>query len=421
MSKNGSERCNATKKSGEPCKNFPMTDCDFCYIHSLGKSKGVVWWKNPIGHLLAIVGILATLWFGVFGATSENQRDIQLKQDEAAIDRQTKHDEVMEWIGDIDKRAEKAGITISPEDVLAYRSIVAKIYGDLQPKAIIRLRDTLPSLTDTTSHVVDISIRSAQADQEILTIVNAFPRSSPVDEDQVLAFASLLSDVGASKGVLVCNSGFTRSAKALAPTLGIGLTSVQDAQSRKWHDDIDIPVILVKKKVSFWFKPTISFKKGDTLPRTINDWHFSVDGGTNTFTLPEIFIDLWERKEIPRESREPRKIALDFSQWKLKLDSPQEWRTIKDCSFLYRIDETAWLKYYTPTEYTAVEDELSHNVETTSFHVQVGPLQHDTDWIRIPDKELFLTRNKGVLILFEESLTSFEEMKDEEIFIKKIE
>lgn len=320
-------------------------------------------------------------------------------------------------IASIERRAPSP---LSPEEKMAYREIVANIYGDLQPEAIIRLRDKLPSLTNTTSHVVDISIRSVQAGQEVLTVVNTIPELSPVDKDRVLAFANILSDVGATKGILVSNAGFTRAAISIAPTLGIGLASIQDAQSRKWADDIDIPVVMVKKKVLMQFHPVMFLEKGDSLSTNLIEWRFSIDNGSNTFTVVDAFRYLWDNNLIPHDPAEAQQINLDFSQWMLQVNSTAQWRRLSDCQLLYKIDETTWLRYFTPSEYTAIKDELSHNIETTTLGVKVGPIQQDANWLLIPDRLQFLSRSKGVLILFEEVLSDLGEITPEGMRVKKL-
>ena len=61
------EKCKRITKKGERCRNFPMNNSDYCYMHSLGKIKHVPWWKNFTIHLtflpivLAIIGYYFTI------------------------------------------------------------------------------------------------------------------------------------------------------------------------------------------------------------------------------------------------------------------------------------------------------------------------------------------------------------------------
>ncbi|MBT4483197.1 MAG: hypothetical protein HOC71_05920 [Candidatus Latescibacteria bacterium] len=394
-----------------------MKDCEYCYAHSLGRTKGVIWWKNPIVHLALAIVISAILF--CMGPSRKNQTTIIKNQITDKIDRRYMHEEKIALLTDLKKRKDSKGGVISPEDSLAYMAIVVKIYGDLQPEAVIHILDRIPSLTSSSSHVVDISIRSVQAGQEVLTVVNVNLGTSPVDEHEVLEFARLLTDVGASKGVLVCNSGFTRAAKALAPSAGIGLCSIQDAQSRKWSDDIKVPVLMIELKAQISFNFIVPLEEGDKKPR-VSSSQFSFDEGATTFTIPGLFTDLWNHNSIPHNPQEPQQINLDYSGWKLRIESPQKWVPVDSCRFVYKLEEEAWLKYYTPLEYTAIQDHLSQNVKTTSLHVKVGPFIRDDSWIRVSDQKSFVSRSRGVIFVLKEVLTTLDEFTNERTRMRKV-
>ncbi len=403
MNNNNHGKCKTTKRNGEPCKNFPMAECDFCYVHSLGKTKGVVWWKNPNGHILAVIGILATVWFGIFGPTRANQEAIQNNQVEAVADRQSKHDEIAKLLADISKCAGISGTDISLEDALAYKAIVAQIYGNLNPKAVIRLSDAISSQTNDITHTVDISIRSVQANQEILTVINIYPTSFPIDEKKVQSFAEVLSDLGASKGIMVCNAGFTRPAKTLAPGLGIELCSIQDSRYRKWSEDIKIPVLLTKQKPFVSFRSTMRIEAGEVLPIELAKWRFSRDKGGTSFSVVDIFMDLWNRKLIPQSQEGLQKINLNANDWFRWSVTKSTWIPVSQPVLIYDIREQGtWLKYFTPKEYMAVQDEQSQNITVTKLDVRLGPFEIDNTWIPVSDKSLLISRNRGVLLSLEQ-------------------
>jgi hypothetical protein len=46
------------------------------------------------------------------------------------------------------------------------------------------------------------------------------------------AFAAVVEDVDATRGVMVCRSGFSQSAKTFVRNKGIGLYNLHDAESR---------------------------------------------------------------------------------------------------------------------------------------------------------------------------------------------
>src|SRR5436190_18383055 len=69
---------------------------------------------------------------------------------------------------------------------------------------------------------IDISIRGKVGDVDLLYIVQCKDyRTHPADIKTIGEFSSVIKDVEASKGFLVCTSGFARSNRQYAKTLGI--------------------------------------------------------------------------------------------------------------------------------------------------------------------------------------------------------
>jgi tetratricopeptide (TPR) repeat protein len=76
-------KCASKTKTGDSCKNLPMKGCRYCYIHSIGKLRGVTFFKNFWTHLLAVIGIILTVigiilscHFFAVGPTLSNQEKI---------------------------------------------------------------------------------------------------------------------------------------------------------------------------------------------------------------------------------------------------------------------------------------------------------------------------------------------------------
>jgi hypothetical protein len=311
--------------------------------------------------------------------------------------------EVANLIQSIKSRSEISRETNPPEELMAYREIVARIYGDLHSKAVIRLRDTIVSKTNNSFYIFDVTIRAIQAGQEVLTAVNVYPGKALVDEQGLLAFANSLEDVGAAKGVMVCNAGFTQSAKSLASGLGVDLTSVQDAQSRNWRDDINIPVLMIDRNVDLNFHLQVYLDAGAVIPKSLSEWQFTRDGGQTAFSIVGLFTNLWNRKLIPTPTIAPQVLKLDgerLNVWIGNSKGSGSWTNATGLRISYKYRETgAWVKYFRPDEYLAIQDRLSENIQVTRLEVELGPFVRDKTWTSIKNPDSFKRRTKGVLVV----------------------
>jgi hypothetical protein len=384
MKDSSSQKCAAQNRKGEPCGQFAMKDSKFCYVHSFGRFKGIPLIRNATFQFITATILALCLFFL------------------ASLDSNQNHREEMTFLHGISEKM--GGQALSYEEEMAYRAIVAKIYGDLEPKAVIHFQDKIHSLKNVTSHVVDISIRSVPSGQNILTVVNIYPGSLRVDEQKVLEFATLLTDVGASKGIMICNSGFTSSAKALAPSLGIELCSIQDAESRNWSEDIKIPVLVNRTTPLLNGKFNIYLEKGDVYSTNILEDHFSRDGGKSVTTLFGIFVDLWNKNFISHNSSGVQGFNLADKDWTMWIGGQNKrWSPISNFQLIYSIEnQGSWLKYFTPSEYMAVKDELSGNITISSLDVSLGPIVIDGTWVKISDPDAFKTRTKGALVVMQQ-------------------
>jgi len=68
------QRCKGVTRSGTPCKCHPMKGCKYCYVHSFGRFKGIVWIKNPIVHLF--IAILVSIILFMLGPSRQHQEEI---------------------------------------------------------------------------------------------------------------------------------------------------------------------------------------------------------------------------------------------------------------------------------------------------------------------------------------------------------
>src|ERR1700730_17917213 len=111
-------------------------------------------------------------------------------------------------------------------DWLDYQELAAAIYRDLSPNAVVTHDDSIVGLNSGAKRQIDVSIRADLGGHGILIIVQAKDLSRPADVTVVDEFKSVIDDVRASKGVLICRGGFTAKAREYANRLNIDLCTV---------------------------------------------------------------------------------------------------------------------------------------------------------------------------------------------------
>ncbi len=84
MSPSEKKQCKATTRKELQCKQLAMKGGDYCYIHSF-RFKRVPWWKSSATHILAIIGITATLLAWHFGASKKGQTQTNQKLDTIVV------------------------------------------------------------------------------------------------------------------------------------------------------------------------------------------------------------------------------------------------------------------------------------------------------------------------------------------------
>src|SRR4029077_3068862 len=113
-----------------------------------------------------------------------------------------------------------------------YERFVFEKFRRLFPDAQVTLNDKIPGKQSGLLREIDISIKMTVGDTEIVYIVQCKDRGKrPADILILGEFSSVIKDVGATKGFLICTSGFAKSNYKYARTLGIELLTVEDIKS----------------------------------------------------------------------------------------------------------------------------------------------------------------------------------------------
>ncbi len=222
-----------------------------------------------------------------------------------------------------------------------FEEMVFRIYKELEPHADVRWNDHIMGANSKTERQIDISIRSKVANHDILVIIQAKDLKRSADVLVVNAFEGVIKDVGAQKGILICNSGFTKAAKETAKTAKIDVCSAHDASRINWQTEIQIPVI----KKSITVKLMVSHSYVRTGPAEIRGVQLP-----DPRVALNIFLEKWQLNEI---SKEPGKHTLQLGRELLSINNMDLWPLGSEIE--YEIVHRYHFKFFTPSDYRGIK------------------------------------------------------------------
>ena len=87
-----------------------------------------------------------------------------------------------------------------------------------------------------TSHDVDVMVKSTHVGFEVMWIVECKLWKTPVSKLHVLALREIVSDIGADRGILLCETGFQSGAIEAAQLTNVQVTSLASVTQSSRHD-----------------------------------------------------------------------------------------------------------------------------------------------------------------------------------------
>jgi hypothetical protein len=124
----------------------------------------------------------------------------------------------------------------------SFEALIERLEKAFHPNATIVKNDHLPGHDSGRSREIDVSIRYKLGATCLLIVVDCKKRTRKIDLPEVHAFHGLMTDVRANAGSMVCEKGFSKSAKRLAAQHNIELFTFQDTQHPNWQLKARIPV-----------------------------------------------------------------------------------------------------------------------------------------------------------------------------------
>jgi hypothetical protein len=243
---------------------------------------------------------------------------------------------------------------------------------------------------------IDVSIHSEIAGHEILIIVQAKNWKEPADVNAIGEFASVIKDLRAKKGVLICRAGFTSTALEYARNIGIDLCMLHDAESREWSLDIKLPLLWIDYLPKLRPIMNLYLDAGDSFSHDPREWILSVDGGKTRILPFETFINKWNAGELDRRKGNTHRLLPKQNGIKL-LVGEGVWKPVDSLIIEYQVERQAWLAYFSPTQCRGILDVIKDEFVPSFFKLGEIPLIRDDSWKQVEDPDKLVITAKTIV------------------------
>ena len=126
-----------------------------------------------------------------------------------------------------------------------FEELVANIQQELAGDAKVTLDDKIVGKRTGVPRQIDVSIRKAVGQFEILIVIDCKDYAKPLDVKGVEEFMGLAQDVGAHRAAMVAAQGYTEAAKKRAEDAGIELYRVIDTGDHPWKVTAFLPAVCI--------------------------------------------------------------------------------------------------------------------------------------------------------------------------------
>ena len=265
--------------------------------------------------------------------------------------------------------------------------LVANIQRHLAPNANVQHNVMLDGRKSRAKRQIDVLVEQMVGQYLMRIVIDSKDYSNPVDLPGVEAFANLVDDVGAHKGVLVSPSGFTGAAKTRAAGLQIELFSPFDTDPHKWQVKATAPFLLDYRSAAYAFTVTgaISgpFALSEDFPTTAHI--FDVDGN-NLGTPISIASDKWLDGQYEFEPGDYRDIELFAGP--VMIDNGYGGRTSINLTMNLRVTQELYFGQLPISDVSGFRNEATGHVITRGFTTgMVDPIEMRKTWMRINDRD----------------------------------
>lgn len=307
---------------------------------------------------------------------------------------------------------------------LDYQKLAAAVYTALEKNAVVTHDDKIRGVKSNALRQIDVSLRINVAGHDLLIIVQAKDLARPADVNVVGEFLSVVEDVQAAKGVLICSSGFTATAVEYAAKCGIDLCTAHDAVSPKWALDLRLPLLwienLVDLEYEFVLVPDRPFESELTIDTDPRNWPTTFDGGTSFAPFGPFIQERLLSADLSYAVGAKHEVSFPLENTRVLLGGvylcPAESVTVS-----YSITRTGWSG---TVRLSNVMGLMNRSTSTLKALIRLTekdiPIARDPSWPLVDDIASFIADHPNLLTL-ECSAPSFADFTSHDITMNRFE
>ncbi|WP_330272633.1 restriction endonuclease [Lentzea sp. NBC_00516] len=292
---------------------------------------------------------------------------------------------------------------------LEYEKLAEKIIAELSPHAVVTHNERVLGQESEVRRQIDVTVRWTDGVAERLMIVQVKDYGKRrADVNVVGEFRSVIQDVGADRGILICSGGFSKTAKTYARNLKIDLYSLADAASKRW--ELELSVTTLWRKILPTMSMSARFRVVEA-PFTI-----SADGETGTvelfvssssapYDLQGAFKAAWDAGQLSFEEGAIAQFPVDQVLSIKGTDSTgvEHFVELADLQVSYRVEWQHYVGQLRPAEYRGLIDHLNAEGFLPSYLAVDFPPLTSTVWEPVDDPERLAVLRPGFFVTAEDA------------------
>ena len=269
-----------------------------------------------------------------------------------------------------------------------FEQLVARIQQQLAPSAEVLHDVKLEGYATGRKRQVDVLVTQQVGQYDIRIVIECKDYARPVDVKGVEEFYGLLDDVGGQKGVLVCPSGFTDTAKARAEGFQIDLYSPVDTEPHKWQARVAIPALCDFRSAAMSFRVGTSGPYPFQMPYDFYQQNQLYDDeGNQCGTALENAVGKWNNGTYPTEVGEHHDLPV-LNKVTVKTDNGHGMIVPADFSVSIVVQKELYFGQFPITQLSGFKDELRGGIITNAFTVGLlSPEEVEQQWKKIAEMD----------------------------------
>lgn len=260
-----------------------------------------------------------------------------------------------------------------------YELVAEKIYRKLEPTAVVKHNDLIYGHDTKVERQIDVSIRNQIGGHEILVIVQVRDRKRAPDVNSIGEFASVIRDVRAHRGVMICRKPPGQAAINLAAASGIDLCTAIDASDHNWADDMTIPVIVSLIEGELHPDLTFASKSGFNicLPPKPSPGLVSTDEGETRCTL----FEYMNQQVTHGDHLSPGTHELAIKDDRLRiLLNETDWVPLPHLLITATLRVRKLFRQCPASEYLAIHNYSTGKLSIAELKVELPPFDNSDSW-----------------------------------------